>query len=89
MRFVVPFLVQLWLFATPVVYSIDRLHEPWRTLFGLNPMAGVVLGFRWALAGAAVPSGTMLLVSAVTGLVVLAAGVLYFGRTEKTFADVI
>jgi lipopolysaccharide transport system permease protein len=88
-RFVVPFLLQLWLFATPIVYSIDKLGGPWRTLFGVNPMAGVVLGFRWALAGGAAPSGTMLLVSAVTGLAVLTAGVLYFGRTEKTFADVI
>ena len=88
-RFVVPFLVQLWLFATPIVYSIDRLHEPWRTLFGLNPMVGVVLGFRWALAGGAAPSGLLVLISAASGLAVLVAGVLYFGRTEKTFADVI
>ena len=88
-RFVVPFLLQLWFFATPIVYSIDRLHEPWRTLFGVNPMAGVVLGFRWALAGGAAPSGPQVLISAVSGLVMLAAGVLYFGRTEKTFADVI
>jgi lipopolysaccharide transport system permease protein len=88
-RFVVPFLMQLWLFATPVVYSIDGLREPWRTLFGLNPMAGVVLGFRWALAGGSAPPGLAVLVSALSGLAVLAAGVLYFGRTEKTFADVI
>jgi lipopolysaccharide transport system permease protein len=88
-RFVVPFLLQLWLFATPIVYSIDKLHEPWKTLFGLNPMAGVVLGFRWALAGGAAPSGLLVLISAVSGLVMLVAGVLYFGRTEKTFADVI
>jgi homopolymeric O-antigen transport system permease protein len=88
-RFVVPFLLQLWLFATPIVYSIDRLHEPWRTLFGINPMAGVVLGFRWALAGGSAPSGLLVLISAVSGLVILVAGVLYFGRTEKTFADVI
>ena len=88
-RFVVPFLLQLWLFATPIVYSIDKLHEPWRTLFGINPMAGVVLGFRWALAGGAAPSGLLVLASALSGLVILVAGVLYFGRTEKTFADVI
>jgi lipopolysaccharide transport system permease protein len=88
-RFVVPFLLQLWLFATPIVYSIDKLHEPWRTLFGINPMAGVVLGFRWALAGGTAPSGLLVLASALSGLVILVAGVLYFGRTEKTFADVI
>jgi lipopolysaccharide transport system permease protein len=88
-RFVVPFLLQLWLFATPIVYSIDALREPWRTLFGVNPMAGVVLGFRWALAGGAAPSGLLVLASVLSGLVILAAGVLYFVRTEKTFADVI
>src|SRR5438067_12758633 len=77
-RFVVPFLVQLWLFATPIVYSIDRLHEPWRTLFGVNPMVGVVLGFRWALAGGAAPSGPLALISALSGLAVTVAGALYF-----------
>jgi lipopolysaccharide transport system permease protein len=88
-RFVVPFLLQLLLFATPIVYSIDALREPWRTLFGVNPMVGVVLGFRWALAGGAAPPGLTVLVSVVSGLAVCAAGLLYFARTEKTFADVI
>jgi lipopolysaccharide transport system permease protein len=88
-RFVVPFLLQLLLFATPIVYSIDALREPWRTLFGVNPMVGVVLGFRWALAGGAAPPGLTVLVSVVSGLAVFAAGLLYFARTEKTFADVI
>lgn len=88
-RFVVPFLLQLLLFATPIVYSIDALREPWRTLFGVNPMAGVVLGFRWALAGGAAPPGLTVLVSVVSGLAVFAAGLFYFARTEKTFADVI
>jgi lipopolysaccharide transport system permease protein len=88
-RFVVPFLLQLLLFATPIVYSIDALRELWRTLFGMNPMAGVVLGFRWALAGGAAPPGLTVLVSAFSGLAVLVAGLLYFARTEKTFADVI
>ena len=88
-RFVVPFLVQLWFFATPVVYPITSLGEPWRTLYGLNPMATVVQGFRWALAGGASPPGLAVLVSALAGLVLLAGGFLYFTRTEKTFADVI
>jgi lipopolysaccharide transport system permease protein len=88
-RFIVPFLLQLWLFATPVVYSINSLKEPWHTLFGLNPMSGVVLGFRWALAGGAAPDGFSVLLSGVTALVLLAAGTFYFGRTEKSFADVI
>jgi lipopolysaccharide transport system permease protein len=88
-RFVVPFLLQLWLFATPIIYSLDALRQPWRTLFGLNPMTGVVLGFRWALAGGAAPAGLVVLLSIVSGFVLLAAGLFYFGRTEKTFADVI
>jgi lipopolysaccharide transport system permease protein len=88
-RFVVPFLLQLWFFATPIVYSIDALDEPWRTIFGLNPMSGVVLGFRWALAGGAAPDGLLVLLSAGSAILFLAAGMFYFGRTEKTFADVI
>jgi lipopolysaccharide transport system permease protein len=88
-RFVVPFLVQLWLFATPVVYSIESLSQPWKTIFGLNPMATVVEGFRWALAGGPAPDGGTAALSVVTGLALLGLGVFYFHRTEKSFADVI
>ncbi len=88
-RFAVPFLLQLWFFATPIVYAIDTLAQPWRTLFGMNPMAGVVLGFRWALAGGAAPEGLTAVLSAVGGVAILCAGLIYFARTEKSFADVI
>jgi lipopolysaccharide transport system permease protein len=88
-RFVVPFLLQLWLFATPVVYSIQNVSEPWRTLFGLNPMATVVEGFRWALADGPAPNGTAAALSVAAGLAALLLGVYYFHKTEKSFADVI
>jgi lipopolysaccharide transport system permease protein len=88
-QFVVPFLVQLWLFATPVVYPATLLHEPWRTIFGLNPMAGVVEGFRWALIDAAPPPGGMLLVSSAVALLICASGLLVFRRLERSFADVV
>ncbi|HWJ30789.1 MAG TPA: ABC transporter permease [Gaiellaceae bacterium] len=88
-RFVVPFLLQLWLFATPVVYSTASLGEPWRTVYGINPMAGVVEGFRWALAGSPAPSASTLLLSIFSGLLVFVLGLHYFRRTEKHFADVI
>ena len=87
-RYVIPFMIQGWMFATPVVYPSSLLSEPWRTIYGLNPMVGVVEGFRWALLGTN-PPGPMILVSAVVSLLLLASGVLYFGRMEKTFADVI
>jgi lipopolysaccharide transport system permease protein len=88
-RFVVPFLLQLWFFATPIVYAIDAVAQPWQTLFGINPMTGVVLGFRWALAGGAAPEALTIGLSAVAGVGMLCAGLLYFARTEKSFADVI
>lgn len=87
-RFVLPFLIQLWLFATPVIYPSSLLAEPWRTVYGLNPMAGVVEGFRWTLLGTARP-GTMTYLSAVSALVLLFSGAAYFRRVEKTFADVV
>jgi lipopolysaccharide transport system permease protein len=88
-RFAVPFLLQLWLFATPVAYSISNVSQPWRTLFGLNPMVTVVEGFRWALAGGPAPDGRTAAVSVAAGLAALILGVFYFHRTEKSFADVI
>ena len=86
-RYVVPFLVQLWLFVTPVVYPASLVEEPGRTLFGLNPMAGVVEGFRWALLGTPAPSAGMLAVSASTAFVLLVTGFYYFRRMESSFAD--
>ena len=88
-RYVVPFLTQFWMFATPVAYPSSLLDEPWRTLFGLNPMAGVVEGFRWALLGANTAPGPMIAVSALASLVILVSGAFYFRRMEKTFADVV
>ncbi len=87
-RYAVPFLTQFWLFATPVAYPSSLLSEPWRTLYGLNPMVGVVEGFRWALLGSR-PPGPMLGVSALAALVLLVGGLYYFRHMEKTFADVV
>jgi homopolymeric O-antigen transport system permease protein len=88
-RYIVPFLIQLWLFATPIVYPSNLLSEPWRTLYGLNPMAGVVEGFRWALLGTDTAPGPMVVVSGLVALGLLIGGVFYFRRLEKTFADVV
>ena len=86
----VPFLVQVWLFASPVAYSTDFVPEQWRTFYYLNPMAGIIDGFRWALVGQgnAAPVGPVLLATAVSA-VVLVLGLAYFRRLERTFADVI
>lgn len=88
-RYVIPFLIQVWLFATPVVYPSSLVPEGWRTLYGINPMVGVVEGFRWALLGQADAPGPLLLVSALTVAGLLIAGLYYFQRTEQTFADVV
>ncbi len=87
-RYVVPFLSQFWFFATPIAYPSSLLGEPWRTLYGLNPMVGVVEGFRWALLGTNPPEA-MLFISVLISLILLITGLIYFNRTEKTFADVI
>jgi lipopolysaccharide transport system permease protein len=87
-QYTVPFLIQLWLFASPVVYPSTLLPQPYRTIYGLNPMAGVIEGFRWALLGTTPPS-SMMAVSAVIVLVILISGAFYFKHMEKTFADVV
>jgi lipopolysaccharide transport system permease protein len=86
-RYVVPFLVQLWMFGTPVAYPSSLLHEPWRTLFAINPMVGVVEGFRWALLGTQYTPGAMFAVSACVTVLLLISGAFYFRRMERTFAD--
>jgi lipopolysaccharide transport system permease protein len=88
-RYTIPFLTQLWLFATPVAYPSSLLPEPWRSLYGLNPMAGVVEGFRWALLGQTRVPAPLIAVSSVVVLVLLAGGLWYFNRAEQTFADVV
>lgn len=88
-RYTIPFLTQLWLFATPVAYPSSLLPEPWRSLYGLNPMAGVVEGFRWALLGQTRPPGPLIAVSVVVVLALLIGGLWYFSRMEQTFADIV
>jgi lipopolysaccharide transport system permease protein len=88
-RYTIPFLSQLWLFATPVAYPSSLLPEPWRSLYGLNPMAGVVEGFRWALLGRMAVPGPLIAVSAAAVLALLIGGLWYFSRVEQAFADVV
>ena len=88
-HYTVPFLTQAWLFATPIAYPSSLLSEPWRTLYGLNPMAGVVEGFRWALLGTNTAPGPMTIVSAVVALALFVGGAFYFRRMEQNFADVL
>ena len=88
-RYAVPFLVQAWMFATPIAYPSSLLDEPWRTLYGINPMAGVVEGFRWALLGTETAPGPIVLVSAVVAVGLLVSGAYYFRRMERTFADLV
>ncbi len=88
-RYLVPFLVQIWMFATPIAYPSSLLDEPWRTIYGINPMAGVVEGFRWALLGTDTAPGPIIIVSTIVALALLVSGALYFRRMEKTFADVV
>ena len=88
-RYTIPFITQLWLFATPVIYPSSLLKGTWSTLLWLNPMTGVVDGFRWALLGTGSAPGAMAWISAGIALVVLATGALYFQRMERTFADVV
>jgi len=87
-RYIIPFLTQFWMFATPIVYPSSLLSEEWRIIYGLNPMAGVVEGFRWALLGTDTAPGPMILVSAAASFVLLISGAFYFKRMEKAFADV-
>jgi lipopolysaccharide transport system permease protein len=88
-RFIVPFLTQFWMFATPIAYPSSLLHEPWRTVYGLNPMVGVVEGFRWALLGSSHAPGPFILVSSLAAVLILISGAFYFRRMEKTFADLV
>jgi len=87
-RYTIPFLTQFWLFATPVAYSSSLVPEWIRPLYGLNPMAGVVEGFRWALLGKG-GVGPLMIVSALAVTLLLLGGLVYFRRMEKTFADVV
>ncbi len=88
-RYIVPFLMQVWLFLTPIAYPSSLIPEKLQPLYGLNPMAGVVEGFRWALLGTDSFPGPMLLVSFMVAVFFLISGVYYFRRMEKSFADII
>jgi lipopolysaccharide transport system permease protein len=85
----VPFLVQIWMYASPVVYSVSLIPERWRLLYGLNPMVGVIEGFRWGLLGKAHPNFAVMAASAVVVLFLLVAGLIYFKQMERSFADVV
>jgi lipopolysaccharide transport system permease protein len=88
-QYTVPFLTQMWLFATPIVYSSSLVPEQWRALFGLNPMSGVVEGFRWALLDTQRPAIPQLVASVVATTALLIGGLFYFRRVERSFADVV
>jgi len=88
-RYVIPFAIQMWLFATPVAYPSSLISEPWRTLSAINPMVGVVEGFRWATLGTADAPWALIGVSAASALVLLVGGLAYFDRVERSFADFI
>jgi lipopolysaccharide transport system permease protein len=88
-RYTIPFLTQFWLFATPIAYPSSLLSEPWRTVYGINPMVGVVEGFRWALLGVDTAPGPIVAVSSLVAIIFLVTGTLYFRRMEQTFADVV
>ena len=85
----IPFLVQMWMFASPVAYSVRALPDEWRLLYTLNPLAGVIEGFRWALLGLPHPDFGAIAVSGVVTLALLFSGMVYFTRMERTFADLV
>ena len=87
--YVVPFLTQIWMVATPVAYPSSLLHEPWRAIYSLNPMVGVVEGFRWALLRTNTAPGPIIAVSTTAALIILVTGAFYFRRMERTFADIV
>ncbi len=88
-RFVVPFMTQLWMYTSPVAYSTNLIPVKWQWLYGLNPMVGVIEGFRWALLSKDAPNIEMMLISTGIVLIILVGGIYYFRKTEQTFSDII
>ena len=87
-KYVMPFLLQVWMFATPIAYPSSLIHDPWRLLYALNPMVGVVDGVRWAMLGTTSAPDATLLVSAGVALVLMISGAYYFRQAERSFADI-
>jgi lipopolysaccharide transport system permease protein len=88
-RYIVPFIIQVWMFSTPIVYPSSLLPGAWRTIYGLNPMVGVVEGFRWALLGSNNAPGLIIVLSSIAALLILVGGAFYFRHMEKSFADIV
>jgi len=88
-KYVIPFLSQLWMYGSPIVYPASMIPESWRLAYSLNPMAGAIEGFRWVLIGNIAFPGQMILVSSLSALFLLISGAFYFKRMEQTFADVV
>lgn len=87
-QYTIPFIIQIWLYSSPVVYASTLVPDKYRLIYGLNPMAGAIEGFRWALLGTEPPS-SMIYVSALMVIIILVSGMHYFKRMEKTYADVV
>jgi lipopolysaccharide transport system permease protein len=87
--YTIPFLVQVWMYASPVAYAVSLVPERWRLLYSLNPLVGVIEGFRWALLGTGNPDFGVMMASAVMVLALLSGGIIYFRQMERTFADVV
>lgn len=88
-KYIIPFLAQVWMYASPVIYSVSLVPEKWRLLYGLNPMAGVIEGFRWALLDKGSPDLAVMAISTGVVILVLLGGLVYFNRMARTFADVV
>lgn len=87
--YIIPFCTQLWMYASPVVYPVSLVPERWRLWYSLNPMVGVIEGFRWAVLGQGSPDFRMMIISGVVVLAILIGGIVYFNQVEETFADVV
>jgi lipopolysaccharide transport system permease protein len=87
--YAIPFVIQIWMYLTPIVYPVSLVPEQWRLLYGLNPMVGVIEGFRWALLGQTAPDPMVMVESVVVLLAVIMAGLVYFRRMERQFADIV
>jgi lipopolysaccharide transport system permease protein len=88
-KYITSFLMQFWQYATPVAYSISLIPAQWRTLYGLNPMTGVIGGFRWAMLAQSFDLGPIVIVSVIVVILLFLGGLVYFQGMEKTFADVV